>query len=67
MGSSAASPRPTTARRYHGLDGLRAFAMLAGVLLHATLPYFSRMAGIEFMWPADDDQSLAIRRGPGTP
>ena len=34
--------------------------MLLGILLHATLPYFSRMAGLEFMWPADDDQSLAL-------
>ena len=46
--------------RYHGLDGLRAAAMLLGIVLHATLPYFARMAGIEFMWPADDDQSLAM-------
>ncbi len=34
--------------------------MLLGIVLHATLPYFARMAGIEFMWPADDDQSLAL-------
>lgn len=34
--------------------------MLLGIVLHATLPYFARMAGIEFMWPADDDQSLAM-------
>ena len=27
--------------RYHGLDGLRAFAMLLGIVLHATLPYFA--------------------------
>ena len=46
--------------RYHGLDGLRALAMLLGIVLHATLPYFARMTGIEFMWPADDDQSLAL-------
>ena len=46
--------------RYHGLDGLRAFAMLLGIVLHATLPYFARIAGIEFMWPADDEQSLAM-------
>ena len=46
--------------RYHGLDGLRAFAMLLGIVLHATLPYFARIVGIEFMWPADDDQSLAM-------
>ena len=46
--------------RYHGLDGLRAFAMLLGIVLHATLPYFARIAEVEFMWPADDDQSLAL-------
>ena len=32
--------------RYHGLDGLRAFAMLLGIVLHATLPYFASGA-----WP----------------
>ena len=46
--------------RYHGLDGLRGFAMLLGIALHATLPYFSRLAGFEFVWPADDDQSVAL-------
>ena len=34
--------------------------MLLGIVLHATLPYFARIAGIEAMWPADDDQSLAL-------
>ena len=34
--------------------------MLLGIVLHATLPYFARIAGIEFMWPVDDDQSLAM-------
>ena len=34
--------------------------MLLGIVLHATMPYFSRIAGFEFMWPADDDQSLAM-------
>ena len=60
MNGAAAYPRPETSRRYHGLDGLRAFAMLLGLVVHATLPYFSRRAGIEFMWPADPDQSLAL-------
>ncbi|MDE0022785.1 MAG: acyltransferase family protein [Spirochaetaceae bacterium] len=46
--------------RYHGLDALRALAMLLGIVLHATLPYFARIADIELMWPADDDQSLAL-------
>jgi hypothetical protein len=34
--------------------------MLLGIVLHATLPYFARMVGIESWWPADDDQSLAL-------
>ncbi len=60
MQGAAVNLDPATSRRYHGLDGLRAFAMLLGVLLHATLPYFSRRAGLEFMWPADNDQSLSL-------
>ena len=47
-------------RRYHGLDGLRGFAMLLGIVLHATLPYFSRLNEFEFIWPADDDQSVLL-------
>lgn len=47
-------------QRYHGLDGLRGFAMLLGIVVHGALPYFSRMAGLEFMWPADDDQSTLL-------
>ena len=34
--------------------------MLLGIALHASLPYFSRMAGFEFVWPADDDQSVTL-------
>ena len=60
MSGAAASAPQAPLSRYHGLDGLRAFAMLLGVVVHATLPYFSRRAGIEFMWPADPDQSLAL-------
>ena len=47
-------------RRYHGLDGLRGFAMLLGIVVHASLPYFSRLLRFEFAWPADDDQSLLL-------
>ena len=32
--------------------------MLMGIVVHATLPYFSRLAEIEYLWPADDDQSV---------
>ena len=54
-----AKQTPAT-QRYHGLDGLRGFAMLLGIALHATLPYFSRLAGLEAFWPADDDQSVLL-------
>ena len=50
----------TQVQRYHGLDGLRGFAMLLGIVLHGALPYFSRMAGFESIWPADDDQSTLL-------
>ena len=50
----------TQTRRYHGLDGLRGFAMLLGIVLHAALPYFSRTYGFEHVWPADDDQSVLL-------
>ena len=32
--------------------------MLLGIVLHAALPYFTRVLGVEAYWPADDDQSL---------
>ena len=50
----------TQVRRYNGLDGLRGFAMLLGIVLHATVPYFSRLYEFEFVWPADDDQSVLL-------
>ena len=50
----------TQTQRYHGLDGLRGFAMLLGIVLHGSLPYFSRINGFEFVWPADDDQSVLL-------
>ena len=34
--------------------------MLLGIVLHGSLPYFSRMAGFESVWPADDDQSTLL-------
>ena len=54
------STNGTQSQRYHGLDGLRGFAMLLGIVLHGTLPYFSRINGFEFVWPADDDQSVLL-------
>lgn len=46
-----------TNQRYHGLDGLRAFAMLTGILVHASIPYWSDLGRISFFWPADQSQS----------
>ena len=34
--------------------------MLLGIVLHATLPYFSRLYEFESTWPADDDQSVLL-------
>ena len=34
--------------------------MLLGIVLHASLPYFSRLLEFETVWPADDDQSLLL-------
>jgi peptidoglycan/LPS O-acetylase OafA/YrhL len=46
--------------RYRGLDALRGIAMLLGILLHASIPYISKLLNIEWMWPADDDQSVPL-------
>ena len=43
--------------RYHGLDALRAVAMLLGIVLHSTLPY---IPNVEAFWPADKNSSQAI-------
>ena len=34
--------------------------MLMGIVLHASLPYFSRLVDFEYAWPADDDQSVVL-------
>ena len=34
--------------------------MLLGIVLHGSLPYFSRLGGFESVWPADDDQSVLL-------
>ena len=39
-------------QRNRGLDGLIGLAMLLGIVLHGSLPYFSRMVGFESIWPA---------------
>ena len=43
--------------RYHGLDALRAMAMLLGIVLHAALPY---IPNIQEFWPADKSSSHVI-------
>ena len=45
--------------RFHGLDALRGFAMLLGIVLHAGLPYM----GIGEVWPSDGRSSPAIKVG----
>jgi glucan biosynthesis protein C len=47
-------------RRYHGLDGLRAFAMLLGIALHGSIPYFSHLLEFADFWPADGNQSWLL-------
>ena len=43
--------------RYHGLDALRGFAMMLGIVLHAALSYFLADSGYGAFWPQDDQQS----------
>jgi glucan biosynthesis protein C len=44
--------------RYHGLDGLRAIAMLLGIVIHASIPYFLPKGNP--VWPVDDEQSTLL-------
>jgi peptidoglycan/LPS O-acetylase OafA/YrhL len=43
--------------RYHGLDALRGFAMLLGVVLHAAIPYMHNPVPF---WPVRDDRGTAL-------
>ena len=54
--SSTAAKPPA---RYHGLDALRGFAMMLGIVLHAALAYFLADEGADYgaFWPQDDQQS----------
>ena len=54
--SSTAAKPPI---RYHGLDALRGFAMMLGIVLHAALAYFAGDADADYgaFWPQDDQQS----------
>ena len=47
--------------RYHGLDALRGFAMMLGIVLHAALSYFLADQGYGAFWPQDDQQSVLSR------
>lgn len=48
---------PERSPRYHALDGVRAFAMLLGVFLHASIPYIR----VSFPWAvADSSQSIPL-------
>ena len=49
--------QPQTAIRYHGLDALRGFAMMLGIVLHAALSYFLAESGYGVFWPQDNEQS----------
>ena len=45
------------ATRFHALDGVRAFAMLLGVFLHASVPYIH----VKFPWAVvDDSRSVSL-------
>ena len=46
-----APPGPSPARRLHGLDGLRGFAMLLGIGLHAALTF------LPGFWPVQDNRA----------
>jgi len=49
--------QPLRAPRYHALDGVRAFAMLLGVFLHASLPYIH----VLFPWAVvDGSRSVSL-------
>jgi len=46
--------------RYHGLDGLRAFAMSLGIVIHASVPYWAGAGEIALFWPTDKNQSPSL-------
>ena len=49
---------PAINQRFHGLDALRGFAMLLGIVLHSALPYMG--FGESMIWPSDNDDSRLI-------
>ena len=57
--TDASSTNAKPPARYHGLDALRGFAMMLGIVLHAALAYFAGDADADYgaFWPQDDQQS----------
>ena len=51
-------PIQDSSTRYHGLDTLRALAMVLGIVLHAALPYIPNIPAE--IWPTDDNSSSLI-------
>jgi glucans biosynthesis protein C len=50
-----------TPTRYHSLDAVRAFALLSGIVLHATLSFWPGFR--ELNWPVSDDSSSPVISG----
>ena len=48
-----------TEQRLHALDAVRAFALLSGIALHATMSFMPGLAAVGF--PADSSQSPALQ------
>jgi glucans biosynthesis protein C len=48
-------------RRFHSLDAVRAFALIAGIFLHATMSFWPGMR--ELRWPISDDFTSPLASG----
>jgi glucan biosynthesis protein C len=48
-----------TNERLHALDAVRAFALLAGIVLHATMSFMPGLTALGF--PADSSQSTTLQ------
>mgnify|MGYP001206925375 CR=1 FL=1 len=47
--------------RYHSFDALRTFAMLSGIVVHASMPYWLELINAENSWPTDSNQSISLQ------
>ena len=47
--------------RYHSFDALRTFAMLLGIVVHASMPYWLELINAENSWPTDSNQSIVLQ------